>query len=192
MLTLSKKQNRAAAIALLLLALCLGALALAIPGQLLRLHLNKKIESQAEILGRYQRVAATREDVQLALDQVRKKEGRKHFLKNTGAALAASEIQESAKSLIEANGGRLISMQIVPTKEEGAYRKVTVNVQLFSNVIMLRKILYTLETAQPYLLVDNVSIRPQPNAAYKGAPVVEPEAMTQFDLSGYALVVDGK
>jgi hypothetical protein len=56
----------------------------------------------------------------------------------------------------------------------------------------LRKILYAIETVQPYLLLDNVSIRSQTNALSKGTPVTEPELTAQFDVSGYTLVADRK
>ena len=83
-------------------------------------------------------------------------------------------------------------MQVVPFKDDGGYRRVTVNIQFISNLPTLRKILYAVETVQPYLLLDNVSIRSQANALNKGAPVTEPELIAQFDASGYTLVADKK
>jgi general secretion pathway protein M len=192
MLQLSKKQSRSLAIGLLFLCLIAGSLLLIVPVGMLHRHYSQAIESRTDYLGRYQRIIATLAEVQAALDLVKRKEGRKHFLQNTGAALAASEIQETAKNLIEANGGKLISMQVVPFKDDGGYRRITVNIQLVSNMAALRKILYVAETAQPYLLVDNVSIRSQSNFMPRGAPAMEPEVAAQFDLSGYALVVDAK
>ncbi len=192
MRSLSKKQSRMLAIGVLILCLVIFGLLLFIPARMLHRHYDQALENQTDFLGRYQRIAATRPEIQAALDQVKKLDGRKHFLKNTGVALAASEIQETAKSLIEANGGRLNSMQVAPHKEESGYRRVTVNIQMFSSMPALRKILYTLETMQPYLLVDNMVVRTQANAYFKGVPGVEPEMSVQFDLSGYALVVDNK
>jgi general secretion pathway protein M len=189
---LTKKQSRALAIGLLVLFVVICGLLVFLPLRMVHRHYDQSIESSVDYLGRYQRIVATRGEIQAALDGLKKMEGRKHFLKNTGTALAASEIQEIAKNLIESNGGRLISMQVVPQKEEAGYRRVTVNTQFFSNMTVLRKILYTLETAQPYLFVDNVSLRSQLNAFYRPNPGVEPELVTQFDLSGYALLVDSK
>ena len=159
---------------------------------MLHRHYDQSLDSLADYLGRYRHVVATHAEVQSALDQVKKRNGRQHFLSNTGAALAASEIQETAKSLIEANGGKLVSMQVVPFKDDGGYRRVTVNIQFISNMSTLRKILYAVETVQPYLLLDNVSIRSQANTLSKGAPMTEPELIAQFDVSGYALLADRK
>jgi hypothetical protein len=192
MRTLSKNQSRSLAIGLLILFLTIGILLLFIPINMLHRHYDQPLDSLADYLGRYRHVVATHAEVQSALDQVKKKNGRQHFLRNTGAALAASEIQETAKSLIEANGGKLVSMQVVPFKDDGGYRRVTVNIQFISNMPTLRNILYAVETVQPYLLLDNVSIRSQTNSLNKGAPVIEPELIAQFDVSGYALVADRK
>lgn len=192
MQALSKNQSRGLAIGLLILFLTIGGLLLFIPVNMLHRYYDQSLDSMADYLGRYRHVIATHAEVQLALDQVKNKNGRQHFLRNTGAALAASEIQETVKSLIEANGGKLVSMQVVPFKDDGGYRRVTVNVQFISNMPTLRKILYAVETVQPYLLLDNVSIRSQANTLNKGIPVTEPELIAQFDVSGYALVADSK
>ena len=192
MQALSKNQSRGLAIGLLILFLTMAGLLLFIPVNMLHRHYDQSLDSMADYLGRYRHVIATHAEVQSALDQVKNKNGRQHFLKNTGAALAASEIQETAKSLIEVNGGKLVSMQVVPFKDDSGYRRVTVNVQFISSMSMLRKTLYAVETVQPYLLLDNVSIRSQANTLNKGAPVTEPELIAQFDVSGYALVADSK
>jgi general secretion pathway protein M len=188
----SKNQSRGLAIGLLILFLTIGVLLLFIPINMLHRHYDQSLDSLVDYLGRYRHVVATHAEVQSALDQVKQKNGRQHFLRNTGVALAASEIQETAKNLIEANGGKLVSMQVVPFKDDGGYRRVTVNIQFTSNLPTLRKILYAVETVQPYLLLDNVSIRSQADALNKGAPVTEPELIAQFDASGYTLVADKK
>jgi hypothetical protein len=192
MRALSKNQSRGLAVGLLILFLTVGILLLFIPINMLHRHYDQSLDSLADYLGRYRHVVATHAEVQSALNQVKRKNGRQHFLRNTGAALAAAEIQETAKSLIEANGGKLVSMQVLPFKDDGGYRRVTVNIQFISNMSTLRKILYAVETVQPYLLLDNVSIRSQANTLSNGTPMTEPELIAQFDVSGYALVADRK
>lgn len=192
MRALNKKQSRGLAIGLLILFLTIGVLLILIPINMLHRHYDQSLDSLVDYLGRYRHVVASHAEVQSALDQVEQKNGRQHFLRNTGVALAASEIQETVKNLIEANGGKLVSMQVVPFKDDGGYRRVTVNIQFTSNLPTLRKILYAIETVQPYLLLDNISIRSQANALNKGAPVTEPELIAQFDVSGYTLIADKK
>ncbi|MGO8754699.1 MAG: type II secretion system protein GspM [Gallionellaceae bacterium] len=190
---LSKNQSRYLAIGLLSLCLIIVGLSIFIPVRLLHRHYDDAIASRNDYLERYQRIIANGDKIRSALDLVKKSNGRRHFLKNTSAALAASEIQETAKNLIDANGGKLISMQIAPSKDEDAYRRVTVNIQLSCSMAALRQILYAVETMQPYLLVDNISIRsPMNNPSRPGAEAIQPDLMVGFDLSGYMLVVAEK
>lgn len=190
---LSKNQSRYLAIGLLSLCLIIVGLSIFIPVRLLHRHYDDAIASRNDYLERYQRIIANGDKIRSALDLVKKSNGRRHFLKNTSAALAASEIQETAKNLIDANGGKLISMQIAPSKDEDAYRRVTVNIQLSCSMAALRPILYAVETMQPYLLVDNISIRsPMNNPFRPGAEAIQPDLMVGFDLSGYTLVVAEK
>jgi len=190
MRALSKNQNRGLAIGLLILFLTIGVLLLFIPVNMVHRHYDQSLDSMVDYLGRYRHIVATHGEVQLALDHVKEQKGRQHFLRNTGAALAASEIQATVKNTIGANGGKLVSMQVVPFKDDGGYRRVTVNIQFISDMSALRKILYAVETVQPYLLLDNISIRSQANTSSKGTPVTEPELQAQLDVSGYALVAD--
>jgi hypothetical protein len=50
----------------------------------------------------------------------------------------------------------------------------------------LQKILYAIETQQPYLVVENMTIRPL-NAfrGFKPAPGIEPEVSLQLDVVGF-------
>jgi general secretion pathway protein M len=190
---INKNTSRALAIGLLFLCLIIAGLSIYVPVNLLRRHYDDAISSRTDYLERYQHIIASADKIRAALDLVKKSNGRMHFLKNTNAALAASEIQETAKNLIDANGGKLISMQIVPAKDEDGYQRITVNMQLTGTMAALRQILYAVETMQPYLLVDNISIRSIANSAFRPPPDgSQPDMIIGFDLSGYALAVAEK
>jgi general secretion pathway protein M len=193
--SLNPNQSRLLALGLLCLSLVIVFLLIYFPAKLLNRHYDDAIASRSDYLQRYRNIIAAGDSIRAALNLAKQSNGRKHFLNNTGAALAASEIQEIAKNLIEANGGKLISMQIAPSKDEDGYQRITVNVQMTGNISAIRQILYTLETMQPYLLVDNTSIRSQFNSGYRRpAPAenAEPDLTAGFDLSGYSLAVEEK
>ena len=191
MRALNKKESRNLAVGLLVLLLAAVIALVGIPAYLLNRHYDESLESMVDHLARYRQVAATRGEVRLALEQAQKRAGRQHFLMNTGPALAAAEIQGIAKSLIQAGGGKLISMQVVPYRDEGGYRRITVNVQFSSHLAGLRKIFYAMENVRPYLLLENASIRTQNKGLALGASANNPEMVAQLDVSGYAMVADG-
>jgi DNA-binding helix-hairpin-helix protein with protein kinase domain len=113
----SEAQGKALALGLLAFALLATLAAFAAPIVLMHRYYDQRLADLEDRRARYQRVAASREQLSQRLAQMRALDGRRFFLKNAGPALAAGEIQELEKSLIDANGGRLASMQIQPHKD---------------------------------------------------------------------------
>jgi hypothetical protein len=69
-------------------------------------------------------------------------------------------VQQQVKAIIESNGGRLASTQVLPESDEGGFTRVTIRVQILVNdVVALQKTLYALESATPLLFMDNVQLR---------------------------------
>lgn len=161
--------------------------AIVVPLWLAHRHYDSALADMTDRLDRYRRLAATRPEVARNLESVRAKDSRRFYLRSGGASLAAAEIQEQLRGLIEASGGRLITMGAPAAKDDGRYRQVTVNLQMTASIHALRRILHALESGMPYLFVDNLMVRSQVPSNYKPVPGTEPEMFVQFDLSGYAL-----
>lgn len=187
MIPLTPQQSKAAALALLAGMLLLAAGAVAVPLLLLNRHYDSAIEDVATRLERYYKIAGMREGLQKNIAQVKALGAANHFLKNPSPALAAAEIQEQAKNIVETNGGKLNSIQILPHKDDGLYRQISVTLQLTATLSATKKMLYSLESARPYLFIDNLSIRSPMGYATRNASTTEPELVVQFDLTGYAL-----
>jgi general secretion pathway protein M len=185
---LNPVQRRRLAIGLLLAAIVAVVAALAIPVWLRHRHYDVALEENLDKLERYRRIAATRPEVTRQLEAMRGKDSRKFFLRSGAAAFSAAEAQEAVRAIVEANGGRLITMQAPSSRDEGRYRQVTVNVQLTANIFALRKIIAAIEGNTPFLFVDNMMIRSQVQANHKPAPGAEPDMFVTLDVTGYALV----
>ena len=110
------------------------------------------------------------------------------FLTNTAPNLASAELQDLVRAAIENNGGRITTIQTAQPRDDGRFRQIGINVQLFATTPNLQKILYALETQVPYALVENITIRPL-NAfrGFKPAPGNEPELSVLLDVTGFAL-----
>jgi hypothetical protein len=91
------------------------------------------------------------------------------------------------KAAIEGNGGRITTSQTTSPREDGRFREIGVNVQFFASTPNLQKILYAIESHEPYLIVENVTVRPL-NAfrGFRPAPGQEPELNVQLDVGGWA------
>jgi general secretion pathway protein M len=184
--TLPARQQRMLALALLALTLLVAASLIALPAWWLHRRYDDSLAEMQAKLVRYLRVAGMRDDLQAQLQLLRGElASSNHYLKSSSPPLAAAEVQELVKGIIEAQGGKLNSLQVLPPKEEGRWRQIPVNVQLTATLGSLKNMLYALESARPYLFIDNLTVRTLTTFNPR-APVTEPELSVAFDLWGYA------
>ena len=182
---MTPKQSRIMAWLLLLVALLAVAAAIAIPALQLNAHYQSAIDQRVDRLAREQRVISMAPKMQQQMLELQRLNPSQFYLRNNNPVLAAADIQESAKRQIDANGGKLLSMNILPPKDEDPLTRIGINVQITSGLDGLEKLLYSLETSTPYLFINNLSIRAinaytPPNGT---APPLQ--LQVQFDLSGY-------
>ena len=187
-LPLPPRRSRALAVALLVLVLLLGFTLLIAPIVLLHRHYDTAIEGLQQKIEVYRRVAAQAPELKKALDGLRTMDGHRFFLRNTAPNLAGAELQDLVRGAIENNGGRITTIQTSQPREDGRFRQIGINVQLFATTPNLQKILYALETQAPYALIENITIRPL-NAfrGFKPPPGSEPELSVLLDVTGFAL-----
>jgi general secretion pathway protein M len=184
---LTRLQSKAAALTILLVVMVLVVACIVVPLWLLHLRYDIAMDDASTRFGRYSRVIGMRDGLQKKALEIKAIERNRHFLKGASPPLAAAELQERAKTIIEASGGKLSSVQILPHKDDDVYRKVTVSLQLTATYSAVKTILYALESAPPYLFVDNFVVRLTNNLAVRNEATTEPDLMVQFDLTGYAL-----
>jgi hypothetical protein len=183
---LKPSRSQTLALGLLFVAVFLALAVLLAPFLLLHRHYNAAIDSAQERLQRYRSISAQTPELQKALDALRAKQGRRFFLKNTAANLAGAELQDLLRAAVENNGGRITTVQIATPRDDGRFRLIGVNLQMFATTPNLQKILYAIETQQPYLVIENLTVRPL-NAfrGFKPAPGAEPEVSVLLDVTGF-------
>ena len=184
------RDRRILAVALLVLTTAVMVAAIAVPVGLLNRHYDQNLAKMTRQWKSQSAFNAMRPQVTRALESLRAKDVRKFFLKGTTSALASAELQDQVRQVVETNGGRLISANANPHKDDGAYRFVTANFQLNISNTNLRRMLHALETREPYLFNDNLVIRSQVPFGYRppaGTP--EPDLFVQMDVSSIAYIV---
>lgn len=187
-LRLSPVQQRLLALVLLLAVIAVLASAVVVPVVLLHRHYDEAIAEAQDRVSRYRRIAAQAPEYRKALDGLRERDVRRFLLKNTAPNLAGAELQELVRAAVEGNGGRINTSQNQPPREDGRFRQITVSLQFFATTANLQRILYAIESHQPYLLVENLTLRPV-NAfrGYRPAPGAEPEINVQVEVSAFVL-----
>jgi len=186
MTTISPRVSRLLAIALLILLLGVlwGAIAQPLIGRL-SASADAVLDAEAQ-LARFSRIAAATGPLRSRLDKIRAGQpGARGTLAAATSPLAAAELQAKAKRLVEAYGATLKSTQVLPAREEGAFRRVAVRIDMESDLEALQKVIHALETASPYLFVSNVEIRARPILASMPAARPVPDLTVAFDLYGY-------
>ena len=183
---LTPLQSKLAALAVLALAASLVVGAIALPLWWLNHRYDVALEDTVTRLQRYSRIIGMRDGLKKKATDVKALEQNHHFLKSASPALAAAELQEQAKLILDQSGGKISSIQILPHKDDGQYRQVSVMLQLTAPRMTLKTMLYALETARPYLFINNLSIKNLFYTPNRSDPA-EADLTIQFELTGYAL-----
>ena len=186
MVTLSPVLRRALAVAIL--AAILAALwALVVQPVTARFESYDRAITQSQaLLARYLRTGGTRERLQAQLEQMRQTQASLGgFLEGGSGELVAAQLQNTVKKLVDANDGELKSIQILEEQEENNFRRVAIRVTMTADTEAVQKIFYSLETANPYLFLDNIDMRARRTRAETGRTRGADNLQVRFDVSGY-------
>ncbi len=189
---LNRTQSRIAALALLLAFSAAIVASLAWPTWSLNKRYDSSIEDSVDRLQRYRRIVTMRPAIEAAIAEVDKRDARKHYYwKGSTPALAAAEIQGAVNRIIEANNARVFSSQTLPVQNDGKAAagpaKVSISVQMTASTVPLQLVLHAIEAQQPYLFVDQLTVRSNQGRTYKAAPGQVPEYVVQLTVRGYYL-----
>ena len=147
---------------------------------------RESIAQSQEMLAKYRGIASTRADLDSSLRKLRAaQETEDRLLTGGSTQLVGAKLQNSLKESIETNGGTLTSMQVMTGREEEGFFRIPIAVTLTSTIEPLEKIIYTIETQNPYLFIENLVI--QTNQGFTEASDDEQARNLQvhFDVYGY-------
>ena len=142
------------------------------------------IAMRSETLARMIAVASRKSDVETLARQVEAESNLGEFLAaaNEGAANAA--LQARLKTMTEAAGARIRSVQGLPLKNDGQISYIGAKIDFYGPLGAVQKTIYEIETGKPYLFVSSASIRL--SSAGAQAATTEPVLTAQLDVFGAA------
>ncbi len=186
---LTPRQRRLGAVALFLALLALLAAAIALPLLALHRHYDEAIADTLDRTARFQRVATLRPGIEAAFARLDADPYRAHYLKNANPALASAELQDRVLQIAQASGIRITSTQVLPAREADGFRQVGLTLALTGAIGQIKQALVALESAQPLLVIESISIRSTLTRAYKPSPgAATPELQVNLTLVAQALV----
>ncbi len=178
--------SRTAAVVLLLAILAMVYIYVAAPLVVAHRTTDEEIERTRDLLARYEAIGATRQTYQRQLEELSSRQvGRGVYLAAESDALASAELQGRIRAAVNAHGGTLRSIQTLPVKSEGAFLRVSVRVQFTAPMAAFHRVLYGLESEQPFVFVDNLDVRNRRARRRAALEDLDPPLMIRFDLSGY-------
>ena len=187
----NRQQSRLLALLLFVVTLVMVIAAIALPALAMNRHYDELIEGMNNQLEVYRRVARHSDQYQTKyqrLQRIRQQDRR--YLRSDTESLATAELQRIVKQIIAGNKGEILSTQVMRTSEEQGFKRVAIRMRMKSTLEEMVKILHALETEQPYLFIENVTVRSR-QVARRRLPSNKAidKAMSQLDidfqLSGY-------
>jgi general secretion pathway protein M len=183
---LSSSARRALALALLLglVALTIGSVGL----PLWHHHRAQAelLEIRVDALARFERVVSGLEERRAELARLEAAPELARFvLARESPTLAAARLQEQVKSVVEAHGGRLISVHVLDPAEAGAFLRVGLGIRLSIDMEGLQQVLHELEGGRPALFVDDLVIVSRSARGTRGGETPIPDLDIRFRISGF-------
>ncbi|MFZ2172148.1 MAG: type II secretion system protein GspM [Methylococcaceae bacterium] len=109
----------------------------------------------------YERILAKKDSVIASMAKINLQHDKQgYFNSQKTDALASAEMQEFIKKAIVDAGGELSSTQALPVSNDEKFSRITVRVRMRGNSEVLRAVLYKLETSTPFIILNQLDIRP--------------------------------
>ena len=158
--TLSPLQSRMLALLLLALVIALVVGVTVVPVWTANRHYQDTIDGMQGRLEQLQRAAAIGTSLQPQHNQIKRwKTSNTHYLKSGSVALGGAELQRLVKRIAGAKGTEILSTQILPSREEQAFTRVAIKVRMRASLNKIVQVFHSMETGEPYLFLDKVSVR---------------------------------
>ena len=147
------------------------------------------VAQAAELLDRYRRIAAARPALQERLDALKSRQSEiGAYLSGGTDALAGAELQELVNATVAKGGGGLRSVQILPVKADGGFRRIGVRVQLTATMAQVLRVLHGFEAGSKLLFVAKLDISNRRARRRRNRPVeLDPTLLVRLDLFGYLI-----
>lgn len=189
-ITLNPLQHCIAATTLLVIVL-IGVAVCAIAPAWNTYHDNaERILKAREHIVRYRQLSEQQSQLekQIRRFEQQTKANKRKFVPGTAPAVAAAAIQQRVRELLEGTDGRLTSTQTLKIDNTEAFPRVAIKAEVNAPIETLSTLFYRLETGEPYLFVDELSIQSKGAARRRRANRAAEADLAldaQFALSGY-------
>ena len=183
---LNPRQRRLLALAILVLALGAVFSLSVLPVLLANQHYRNSIDGLESRLKQLQRAAAIGDSLQPQYEQLKRwQTSDAQYLKSNSAALAAAELQRLVKRILVAKNAEVVSTQILTTRQEEGFDRVSLKVRIRGELQNIVQAFYAIETGEPFVFLDNVSVRASRGRRVRGQVATLQTLDIDMELIGY-------
>ena len=156
-----QNKQRWLAVGLLIVIVFMICLIVIVPLLNKGLKLNKSKNDLMFRLQQYERILATKNTVTASMAKIKQQHDQQgYFNSQETDALASAEMQAFIKKAIIDAGGELTSTQALPVNNKNKFSRIAISVRMFGSSEVLRSVLYKIETSTPFIIIDQIDIRP--------------------------------
>jgi general secretion pathway protein M len=183
---LTQWQRRLLVLAILVLALGVVFSVTLLPVLLANRHYQETIAAMENRLQQLQRAVAIGDTLKPQYEQLKRRHtSDAHYLKSSSAALAAAELQRLVKRIVVAKNAEVVSTQILTTRQEEGFDRVSLKVRMRGQLESIVQAIYAIETGDPFIFLDNVSVRASRGRRIRGKMPILQNMDIDMDLIGY-------
>ena len=183
---LNPRQRRLLALAILVLALGAVFSLSVLPVLLSNQHYRNSIDGLESRLQQLQHAAAIGDSLQPQYEQLKRWQTTgAQYLKSNSAALAAAELQRLVKRIVVAKNAEVVSTQILTTRQEEGFDRVSLKVRIRGELQNVVQAFYVIETGEPFVFLDNVSVRASRGRRVRGQVAALQTLDIDMELIGY-------
>ena len=183
---LSEKQRQLLAVAILALIIFMIVTLTILPLWAVNRHYTNTIDELDNRLQILQRAVSASDGLRTQHDQLKRSlVSNRHYLQGNSDALAAANLQSTVKRQASSKRMEVLSTQILPSKKEAGFTRIALKVRMRGTLENTVQLMHSLETGQPYLFLDNVTIRSI--SRRRTGNTAGQMLNVDFDLIGYML-----
>lgn len=125
-------------------------------------EMDSRFQQELDKLHRYQRLVATLPELRAAIAEEKSDDSfRIYYFDADTQAIAGAKLQREVQDMMQQAGARPVSAQVLPGEGNEVPPRVRLRIQFQCTTDQLFDLLYRTESARPFLLVDQMSIRSQ-------------------------------
>ncbi|SDG51000.1 general secretion pathway protein M [Limimonas halophila] len=180
--------NRAAAVAVLVLLVAGLALGAVLPAVNSYQQARAELADAREMLARYRAVAEHGEAMRAAVDRLQKAQADSDlFVRGESDSLAAANLQQHLKSMVNEAGGNTQSVQSLSPQARDGLTRIGMRLKISATVRGLAEILERVETQRPLLFVRNLRVSGSLRQTDEGRPKMQPKLLVALTVAGFRL-----